>query len=46
MSDNTQDQEEMVSQFSDVTGVPADRAKFYLESANWTLQVSGRGADV
>lgn len=39
MSDNTQDQQEMVSQFSDVTGVPADRAKFYLESANWTLQV-------
>lgn len=39
MADNSQDQEEMVTQFSDVTGVAADRAKFYLEAANWTLQV-------
>lgn len=39
MADNSQDQDEMVTQFSDVTGVPADRAKFYLEAANWTLQV-------
>lgn len=33
------DQDEMIVQFSDVTGVRADRARFYLESANWTLQV-------
>lgn len=39
MADNSQDQEEMVTQFSDVTGIAADRAKFYLEAANWTLQV-------
>lgn len=39
MSDNTEDQQEMVTQFSDVTGVTPERAKFFLESANWTLQV-------
>lgn len=39
MADNSQDQDEMVTQFSDVTGVTSDRAKFYLEAANWTLQV-------
>lgn len=36
------DQDEMIVQFSDVTGVRADRARFYLESANWTLQVHTR----
>lgn len=40
MADNAQDQEEMVTQFSDVTGVTEERAKFYLEAANWTLQVN------
>lgn len=38
MADNS-DQEEMISQFVDVTGLAVDRAKFHLESANWTLQV-------
>lgn len=33
------DREDMITQFQDVTGVPTDRATFYLESANWTLQV-------
>lgn len=34
------DREELVKQFSDVTGVSEDRAKFYLEAANGELQVS------
>lgn len=33
------DRQELITQFTDVTGVSADRAQFYLESANWTLQV-------
>lgn len=40
MADDTDtDRKEMIAQFCDVTGVPNDRATFYLESANWTLQV-------
>lgn len=31
--------DELISQFSDITGTTADRATFYLEAANWTLQV-------
>lgn len=34
------DREELVKQFSDVTGVSEDRAKFYLEAANGELQVA------
>lgn len=30
----------MLSEFTTVTGVTEDRAKFYLESANWNLQVN------
>lgn len=37
MSDT--DRQEMITQFCDVTGEPAERAEFYLSSANWTLQV-------
>lgn len=33
------DRQEMITQFCDVTGEPAERAEFYLSSANWTLQV-------
>lgn len=33
-------QEETQSEFMAVTGVAKDRAKFYLESANWNLQVT------
>lgn len=39
MSDS--DRQEMITQFCDVTGEPAERAEFYLSSANWTLQVRG-----
>lgn len=39
MADDDTDRKEMIAQFCDVTGVPEDRATFYLESANWTLQV-------
>lgn len=38
MADN--EREEMINQFTDVTGVTTDRARFYLEAANWTLQAS------
>lgn len=34
------DREELIKQFSDVTGVAEDRAKFYLEAANGELQVA------
>lgn len=36
------DREELIKQFSDVTGVAEDRAKFFLEAANGELQVSGK----
>ena len=39
MADNS-DQEEMIAQFADITGLSTDRSKFHLESANWTLPVS------
>lgn len=38
MSDSD-NQDETLSEFTNVTGIAADRAKFYLESANWNLQV-------
>lgn len=31
---------EMINQFKDLTGVPEDRAKFYLESAAWNVEVN------
>lgn len=34
------DQEELISQFKDITGVSEEQARFHLEAANWTLQVS------
>jgi UBX domain-containing protein 1 len=34
------DRDELLSQFTDVTGTDADRAKFYLESSAWQLEVS------
>lgn len=37
MSDSLHD--EILSDFRAVTNVAEDRAKFYLESANWNLQV-------
>jgi hypothetical protein len=33
------DRDELLSQFTDVTGVDAERAKFYLESSAWQLEV-------
>ena len=38
MSDN----EALIAQFMDVTGVNRERAEFYLESANFQLQVTFR----
>lgn len=32
--------DELISQFTDITGTTTDRATFYLESSNWTLQVN------
>lgn len=37
MSDSNHN--EILSEFRAVTNVAEDRAKFYLESANWNLQV-------
>lgn len=37
MSDSNHN--EILSEFRAVTNVAEDRAKFYLESANWDLQV-------
>uniref|UniRef100_A0A6B2EFF8 Protein tyrosine phosphatase shp1/cofactor for p97 atpase-mediated vesicle membrane fusion n=1 Tax=Phlebotomus kandelakii TaxID=1109342 RepID=A0A6B2EFF8_9DIPT len=34
------DQEELISQFKDVTGVSEEQARFHLEAANWTLQIA------
>lgn len=39
MSDN----EALVTQFMDVTGVNRERAEFYMESANFQLQVNFPG---
>lgn len=33
-------QDEILSEFTGVTGIAEDRAKFYLESANWDLSVN------
>jgi len=33
------DHNELITKFTDVTGVTEDRAKFYLESSNYGLQV-------
>jgi len=32
--------DEVIGQFCDVTGVEDERARFYLESAGWKLDVS------
>ncbi|XP_078034991.1 NSFL1 cofactor p47 [Augochlora pura] len=32
--------EELVSQFTDVTGVESERARFYLESSGWLLEIA------
>lgn len=37
MSDS--DHNELLLEFTTVTGANEDRAKFYLESANWNIQV-------
>lgn len=37
MSDSNHD--ELISQFADITGTSTERATFFLESANWQLQV-------
>lgn len=37
MADSNHD--ELLSQFTDITGATAERATFFLESANWQLQV-------
>lgn len=37
------DQEDLINQFVDITGVTTDRAKFYLEAANFTLEVCMSG---
>jgi UBX domain-containing protein 1 len=34
------DRDELLSQFKDVTGIDTERAKFYLESSAWRLEVS------
>lgn len=34
------DRDELLSQFTDVTGIDAERAKFYLESSAWQLEVA------
>lgn len=33
------DHEALMAEFVEVTGAPAERAKFFLESANWTIDV-------
>lgn len=33
------DRQALITEFKEITGVADDRAKFYLESTNWTLQV-------
>jgi UBX domain-containing protein 1 len=38
MSDNP----ELISQFTAITGVDEERAKFYLESSAWKLDVSSK----
>ncbi|PNF14314.1 NSFL1 cofactor p47 [Cryptotermes secundus] len=35
-----EDKDELLSQFRDVTGIGAERAKFYLESSAWQLEVA------
>ncbi|CAL8133673.1 unnamed protein product [Orchesella dallaii] len=35
-----QNNDELVAQFRDVTGVDAERARFYLEAAGWQLQLA------
>lgn len=34
------DRDELISQFADVTGVDTERARFYLESSAWKLEVA------
>ncbi|XP_046388438.1 NSFL1 cofactor p47 [Ischnura elegans] len=37
------DKDSLLSQFTDITGVDAERAKFYLESSAWRLEVALAG---
>lgn len=37
------DQAKLLQQFREVTGVDEERAKFYLEAANWQLQAAMGG---
>lgn len=34
------ERDDLISQFTGITGLDADRAKFYLESSAWQLDVS------
>ncbi len=34
-----EDQGKLISQFREVTGIDEERARFYLEAANWQLPV-------
>lgn len=34
------ERDDLLSQFTGITGLDADRAKFYLESSAWQLDVS------
>lgn len=44
MADQKQQEEgELVAQFTAISGVDADRAKFFLESAAWNLEVREKG---
>lgn len=36
----------LISQFTDVTGVDPDQARFYLESAAWNVEVSQMAREV
>lgn len=36
----TNNHDELISQFTDITGATTDRATFYLESVNWSLEVN------
>lgn len=36
---STEDRDSKISTFCSITGVEAERGQFYLESANWDIQV-------
>ena len=37
--DDAANQSELIASFTNITGVDADRARFYLESSGWNLDV-------